>query len=268
MSVATLIYGHRRCSQLYAGGNARATLAFVFASAGYNPAVSKPVLRAQPGSEFQSATRVHGSFLAAAEKRALIWMAQRMPPWVNSDHLTLLGFAGQIATGVCYALAGRDRRWLLVAIVCLVLNWFGDSLDGTLARVRQQQRPRYGFYVDHMIDSIGAVAMMGGLALSGYMHPVIAIGLLIMFLLLSVQSYLATYTIGEFHLSMWHFGPTELRLLLIVGNLALFRWAFVIHGRYRLFDIGGAIGLAGMVLMLIVASLTNTVRLYREEKIR
>jgi archaetidylinositol phosphate synthase len=148
------------------------------------------------------------------------------------------------------------------------LNWFGDSLDGTLARVRQQQRPRYGFYVDHMIDSIGAVAMMGGLALSGYMHPVIAIGLLIMFLLLSVQSYLATYTIGEFHLSMWHFGPTELRVLLIFGNLALFRWAWVIHGRYRLFDIGGAIGLVGMVMMLIVASVTNTVRLYREEKIR
>jgi phosphatidylglycerophosphate synthase len=230
--------------------------------------VSKPVLDAQTGSEFQQATRVHTSFLAAAEKMALIWMAERMPAWVNSDHLTLLGFAGQIATGVCYAFAGRDRRMLLAAIVCLVANWFGDSLDGTLARVRQQQRPRYGFYVDHMIDSIGAVAMMGGLALSGYMHPVIAIGLLIMFLLLSVQSYLATYTIGEFHLSMWHFGPTELRVLLIVGNLALFRWAWVIHGRYRLFDIGGAIGLVGMVLMLIFASVQNTVRLYREEKIR
>lgn len=220
------------------------------------------------GSNFQQATRVHGSFLAASEKRALIWMAGHMPASINSDHLTLLGFAAQIATGACYALAGRDRRWLLAAIVCIVMNWFGDSLDGTLARVRQQQRPRYGFYVDHMIDSIGAVAMMGGLALSGYMHPVIAIGLLIAFLLLSVQSYLATYTLGEFHLSMWHFGPTELRVLLIVGNLALFRWAWVIHGRYRLFDIGGAIGLAGMLLMLIVSSVKNTVRLYREERIR
>jgi archaetidylinositol phosphate synthase len=219
-------------------------------------------------ADFQQAKRVHGSFLASAEKRALIWMAERMPGWVNSDHLTLLGFAAQIATGLCYALAGHDRRMLLVAIVCLALNWFGDSLDGTLARVRQQQRPRYGFYVDHMIDSIGAVAMMGGLALSGYMHPVIAIGLLIAFLLLSVQSYLATYTLGEFHLSMWYFGPTELRVLLVMGNLALFRWAWVIHGRYRLFDIGGAIGLAGMILMLIVVSLKNTIRLYREERIR
>ena len=217
---------------------------------------------------FRQATRVHGSFLATAEKRALIWMAERLPAWVNSDHLTLIGFAAQIATGVCYALAAWDRRMLLAAIVCLAVNWFGDSLDGTVARVRQQQRPRYGFYVDHIIDSIGAVAMMGGLALSGYMHPVIAIGLLIAFLLLSIQSYLATYTLGEFHLSLWHFGPTELRVLLAAGNLALFRWAWVIHARYRLFDIGGAIGLAGMLLMLVVVSLKNTVRLYREERIR
>jgi len=216
---------------------------------------------------FRQATRVHGSFLAAAEKRALVWMAERMPVWVNSDHLTGLGFAAHIATGVCYALAAYDRRMLLAAIVCLAVNWFGDSLDGTVARVRQQQRPRYGFYVDHIIDSIGAVAMMGGLALSGYMHPGIATGLLIAFLLLSIQSYLATYTLGEFHLSMWHFGPTELRVLLAAGNLALFRWAWVIHGRYRLFDIGGAIGLAVMMLMLVVVSVKNTVRLYREERI-
>src|ERR1700733_6273622 len=227
-----------------------------------------PSLQGGAKPEFQNATRIHGSFLAAAEKRALVWMAERMPDWVNSDRLTALGFAAQIATGICYALAGRDRRMLLAAIVCLAVNWFGDSLDGTLARVRQRQRPRYGFYVDHMIDSIGAVAMMGGLALSGYMHPYIAIGLLVAFLLLSIQSYLATYTLGEFHLSMWHFGPTELRVLLIIGNLALFRWARVIHGRYRLFDIGGAIGLVGMLLMLIVATAKNTARLYREEKIR
>ena len=207
----------------------------------------KTLAEARRGS-FRQATRVHGSFLAAAEKRALIWMAERMPICVNSDHLTLLGFAAQIATGACYALAAHDRRMLLAAVVC--------------------QRPRYGFYVDHIIDSIGAVAMMGGLALSGYMHPVIAMGLLIAFLLLSIQSYLATYTLGEFHLSMWRFGPTELRVLLIVGNLALFRWAWVIHGRYRLFDIGGAIGLAGMLLMLVVVALKNTVRLYREERIR
>ena len=216
---------------------------------------------------FRQAARVHGSFLAAIEKRALVWMAERMPAWLNSDHLTVLGFLAQIATGICYAAAAYDRRWLLSAIACLALNWFGDSLDGTLARVRQKQRPRYGFYVDHIIDSIGSVAMMGGLALSGYMHPVVAIGLLIAFLLLSIQSYLATYTLGEFHLSFWRFGPTELRVLLAIGNLALFRWPWVMQGHYRLFDIGGAIGLAGMIVMLIVVTLKNTLRLYREEKL-
>ena len=219
-------------------------------------------------ASFRQATRVHRSFLAAAEKRTLVWIAERMPARVNSDHLTILGFVAQIATGVCYALAVGDRRMLLAAIVCLAVNWFGDSLDGTLARVRQKQRPRYGFYVDHMIDSIGATAMMGGLALSGYMHPAIAIGLLIAFLLLSIQSYLATYAIGEFHLSFWRFGPTELRILLAVGNMALFRWAWVIHGKYRLFDIGGVIGLGGMILMLVFFSLQNTVRLYRAEPLK
>ena len=233
-----------------------------------NPAILAEIREAEVRpTEFQQPVRVHGSWLAGVEKRALLWMAERMPVGVNSDHLTALSFGAQVATGVCYALAGWDRRMLLAAIICLALNWFGDSLDGTLARVRQQQRPRYGFYVDHMIDSIGTVALMGGLALSGYMHPVIAVGLLTAFLLLSIQSYLATYALGEFHLSFWHFGPTELRLLLAVGNLALFKWAWVIHGKFRLFDIGGTIGIAGMVAMLVFFCLKNTVRLYREERI-
>src|SRR6201997_1544505 len=216
-------------------------------------------------SEVGKTRRIQASFLAAREKKALLWLAERTPAGINSDHLTALGFAGQLAAGAFYALSRWNRYYLLAVIACLVVNWLGDSLDGTLARVRQQQRPRYGFYVDHMMDSFGAVAMMGGLAFSGYMHPWIAIGLLIGFLLLSIQSYLATYTLGEFHLSFWRLGPTELRVLLAVGNLAVFRWAWVIHGRYRLFDIGGAVGLAVMVLMLTVISLKNTVRLYREE---
>src|SRR5271169_5554562 len=216
-----------------------------------------PTLTRAPGREisakagFQNATRIHGSFLASVEKRALIWMAERMPKWVNSDHLTVIGFVAQIATGACYALAGRDRRMLLAAIACLAVNWFGDSLDGTLARVRQQQRPRYGFYVDHMVDSFGALALMTGLAISGYMHPYIAAGLLVGFLLLSIQSYLAAYTLGEFRLSFWSFGPTELRILLAVGNLALLHWPTVLKAHYRLFDVGGVVGLVGMSAMLI-----------------
>jgi archaetidylinositol phosphate synthase len=212
--------------------------------------------------------RIQTSFLASAEKKTLIWLANRTPGWINSDHLTALGFTGQVAAGIFYALSRWNRYCLLAVIACLAFNWLGDSLDGTLARVRQQQRPRYGFYVDHMIDSFGAVAMMGGLAFSGYMQPWIAIGLLTVFLVLSIQSYLATYTLGEFHLSFWSFGPTELRLLLAVGNLALLRWPVVLHHHYRLFDIGGAIGLAGMSLMLVFFTVKNGYRLYGEERIR
>src|SRR6202011_5061229 len=108
------------------------------------------------------------------------------------------------------------------------------------------------FYVDHMTDSFGAVALMSGLAMSGYMSPEVAIGLLIGFLMLSLQSYLATHTLGEFRLSFWRFGPTELRILLAMGNLALM-WRPMVHflgGKYRLFDVGGTIGLLGMALML------------------
>jgi phosphatidylglycerophosphate synthase len=214
---------------------------------------------------FRHAKRLQQSLLAGWEKRTLIGLAEQMPDSINSDHLTILGFAAQVATGVSYALASSSKLWLLAGIGFLALNWLGDSLDGTLARVRQQQRPRYGFYVDHMLDSIGAVALMGGLALSGFMSPVIAMALLVLFLLLSIQSYLATYTLGEFRMSFWSFGPTELRVLLVAGNLALFRWPYVLPMHFRLFDVGGAIGILGMTAILIFFTARNIVRLYREE---
>jgi phosphatidylglycerophosphate synthase len=217
---------------------------------------------------FRHAKRLQQSMLAGWEKRLLVWVAERTPSWINSDHLTFLGFAAQLLTGLSYAFARWNKFWLIGGVAFLALNWFGDSMDGTLARVRQQQRPRYGFYVDHILDSIGAVALMGGLALSGYMAPTIAAGLLVLFLLLSIQSYLATYTIGEFRMSFWSFGPTELRLLLVAGNIALLRWPMVLHGRFRLFDVGGAFGIAGMTAMLIFFTVRNTLLLYDEERIR
>ena len=220
---------------------------------------------------FQSAERRQESFLASTEKSILISLARRTPSWINSDHLTIMGFLAQIAAGAAYAWSRWNRYGLLLVIAALALNWLGDSLDGTLARYRQQQRPRYGFYVDHMVDSFGALALMGGLAFSGYMHRYIAAALLIAFLLLSIQSYLATYTLGEFQLSFWRFGPTELRLLLSIGNIALFLRGPFAHlaGRaFRLFDIGGLIGAVGMAIMLIAVTVRNTHRLYIEEPIR
>jgi len=228
-----------------------------------NPAILGEVRR----TKFQNAKRVQLSLLSRIEKGVLLWLAERTPAAINSDHLTALGFAAQVMAGVSYALARENRYWLLGGIAFLALNWLGYSLDGTLARVRARQRPRYGFYVDHMVDSLGALALMGGLALSGYMHLYIAIGLLVGFLLLSIQSYLATYTVGEFRLSFWSFGPTELRILLAVGNLALFRWPVVLPQHYRLFDIGGLAGLLGMAAILVYFTARNTLRLYREERL-
>jgi phosphatidylglycerophosphate synthase len=231
-----------------------------------NPRVLLEMRRARPFPEMQ---RLQQSWVAAAEKSALLWLAVRIPDGISPDHLTALGLAAQVGAGVCYTLAHSHRFALVGVIACLALNWFGDSLDGTLARTRQRLRPRYGFYVDHMVDSFGALALMGGLAMSGFMHPWIAIGLLVAFLMLSIQAYLATHALGEFRLSYWGFGPTELRILLAIGNLALF-WKPTVHtffGPFRLFDIGGAVGLAGMGLMTVVFTVRNAARLYCEERI-
>ncbi|HEV2115859.1 MAG TPA: CDP-alcohol phosphatidyltransferase family protein [Terriglobales bacterium] len=217
---------------------------------------------------FAPAKRIQESFVAAAEKRSLLWLAARTPAWINSDHLTLLGFAGNLAAGICYALARWEPQMLLGAVACLAANWLGDSLDGTLARVRNRQRPRYGFYVDHVIDTFSAFFLMGGLALSGYVHPDVAMGMLVAFLMLSVEVYLASYTLKTFRLSYAKFGPTEIRILLAVGSVALlFRPVVHILDRpYLLFDVGGVIAIAGMVSILIVSAICHTVQLYREEQ--
>ncbi len=223
---------------------------------------------AAPAGEFKSAKRDQSSLLAPLEKRALLWFAHHMPQWVNSDHLTLLGFAGMLLTGLFYWLARWNRLALVAAIVCLFLNWFGDSLDGTLARVRNRQRPRYGFYVDHITDSIGTSALVLGLAFSTYMSEWIGLGLLISFLLMSIQSYLATYALGTFQLSFWKFSPTELRVLLVAGNTAVLIRGPIAHlgGRnFLLFDVGGAVGIIGMSVMLLVSSIKTTRTLYRLE---
>jgi phosphatidylglycerophosphate synthase len=160
-------------------------------------------------SNFKPAARQQQSILAPLEKQVLAWLAERMPQWVNSDHLTLLGFFAMFAAGLSYYLAQFNSNMLLAGILCLAVNWFGDSLDGTLARYRKRQRPRYGFYVDHVVDVFGTLFLIGGLGLSGYMTPWVAMILLIAYYLLSLEVYLATYTIGVFKLSFGLFGPTE-----------------------------------------------------------
>jgi phosphatidylglycerophosphate synthase len=221
-----------------------------------------------PRIGFQQEKRLQESITAAIERKALNWLATRLPAWVNSDHLTILGSLGMLLAGGSYALARWHNWGLLAAAFFLALNWFGDSLDGTLARLRNCQRPRYGFYVDHLLDSFGALFVMGGLALSGYVNPWIAVGLLIIFLLFSIEVYLTTYTLGSFRLSYGKLGPTEIRIALAIGNLALYlRGPHVLGGKYLLMDIGGTIGIAAMTIMLLVSAASHTRRLYREERL-
>jgi len=216
---------------------------------------------------FQEASRAQLSLLAPLEKKCLIWLARHAPGWINSDHLTALGLASLAGAGISYWYARWNAAGLLLVNLFLVLNWLGDSLDGTLARERHRQRPRYGFYVDHVVDAFGTFFLLGGLALSGYMGERIATGLVIAYFMLSIEVYLATYTIGTFHLSFWKFSPTELRVLLMIGNVALVYWPMVqiFGGWYRLFDVGGAIGIMGMALMLVLAVAKHTMALYRAE---
>jgi len=217
--------------------------------------------------DFRNATRIQESLTSGLERSALLWLAARVPAWATSDHLTLLGFVAMILAGASYLLARWYPAGLLLAAVFLALNWFGDSLDGTLARVRNRQRPRYGFYVDHMADSFGALFLMSGLGASTYVDWRIAMGMLVTFLVLSIESYLAAYTLGIFRLSFAKFGPTEIRILLALGNVVLwFHPNMKAPGMScRLFDCAGFIAVFVMGIMAVVATVAHTAELYRQE---
>jgi phosphatidylglycerophosphate synthase len=214
-------------------------------------------------------TRDNSSVTARLEKQLLIWIARRLPPAINSDHLSALGLASMAAAGLAFAAFRLDPVWSAVGVVgALTANWFGDSLDGTVARVRQQQRPRYGFYVDHVIDLAGTTFLVAGMASSGLMHPLTAMAVLVGYLLVSSETYLATHAIGVFRMSFLGFGPTELRLLLIAGALKAAHSPFVepVTGvSVRLFDIGGVIAAIGLMIAFVLSSLRNTRALYRAE---
>lgn len=216
-------------------------------------------------SEFKT-VRVHRALTADAEKRLLVWIARRLPPAIHSDHLTSAGFLALIGVGASFWAGGAA---LLLVIPLLVLNWFGDSLDGTVARVRQRERPRYGYYVDHVLDAAGFVALFGGLALGGHMTPLVALGFLTAYFLVVVEVSLATHARGTFRLSAWGVGPTELRVLLALGTLQLMRSDVVVAfgHRWLLFDVGGALGIAGLLLTFVRAAIANGAALYREERL-
>ena len=218
-------------------------------------------------SEFIEAQRHSTGLLTGFERRVLLWLAGRLPARVNSDHLTALGLVSMFLVGVCFALSDKMPAALWGVVIFLALNWFGDSLDGTLARVRGHQRPRYGFYVDHVLDTFGALFVLGGLALSGAMTPIVAAAFLIAYYVLSIEIYLATYCAGRFQMSFWGWGPTELRILLAIGALMLFVKPIVtiVGVPLRLFDVGGIVGTVGLIATAVISAIGNTRRLYAAE---
>ena len=217
--------------------------------------------------EFVEAQRQSTGLLTGIERRVLLWLAHRLPRRVNSDHLTAIGAISMFFAGACFAVSGAVPAALWGVPVCLALNWFGDSLDGTLARVRGHQRPRYGFYVDHILDTLGMLFVLGGLAISGFMTPLVAAVFLIAYYVLSIEIYLATYCVGRFRMSFWGWGPTELRILLAIGALTLFMRPIVtIFGaKMLLFDVGGLIGAVGLIATAVISAVGNTRRLYAAE---
>src|SRR2546427_5416003 len=211
--------------------------------------------------------REHRSLLADAERRLLIAIARRLPPWINSDHLTLVGLLSMPLAAVAFANIPAAPWSAAAFVLALAANWFGDSLDGTLARVRNQQRPRYGYYVDHVIDLVGTAALFAGVAVSGLMHPSIAIAVVAAYLLVAAESYLTTHAAGVFRVSFAGFGPTELRILLAVGAIVVANkpWVDVAGQHARLFDVGGLVAIAGMIVAFGVSAIRNTRNLYLAE---
>jgi archaetidylinositol phosphate synthase len=225
------------------------------------------VVPAPNRSVYRDPARVLTGVLAPWEKTTLLWLAGKLPAWVSSDHLTALALLAMMAAGLSYWLAASHPAGLVLATVGLALNWFGDSLDGTLARVRHCERPRYGFYVDHIVDTAGVLCLVGGLGLSGYMSPVVAFGLLIAYYAVSIEVCLAAQALGIFRISCFMVGPTELRLILAIGNLTLLVHprASLFGAEYLLFDAGGIVAMAGMGLVFVVSAVRHAVELYRAE---
>jgi phosphatidylglycerophosphate synthase len=167
------------------------------------------------------ALRIQTSFINGIEKRALVWLAKRMPRWVNSDMLTAVGTLGALIVAIGFALSCLNVQWLWLSSFGLLVNWFGDSLDGTLARVRDCQRPVYGYYVDHTVDCINEGLMFIGAGLSPFLHLDLALLAYAIYLVLTINVSINAHLKGEFRLTYFKLGPTEFRIIVIVANTLL-----------------------------------------------
>ena len=216
----------------------------------------------------ENAVRIQTSILNAAEKKALVWLAERQPKWMTSDILTFIGTFGAIVIAAGYILASKNIQFLWLSSLGFVINWYGDSLDGTLARVRKRQRPIYGYYLDHTIDCINEMIMFVGVGLSGLMHFDLAIAIYIFYLLLTVNVSVNAHLKGEFKLTYAKLGPTEFRIIAILLNTILilatplrtFCWNVVLFNHplaLSALDLGGAFILLVLVVMYITTIVSD-----------
>ena len=212
-------------------------------------------------------TRIQQNVLAVQERRLLNWICPRLPGWVTPDMLTSLALVAAVVIFAGYALSGLDRNWLWASVAGYVLHWFGDSLDGSLARFRQIERPRYGYFVDHSADVLGALFILGGLGATPFVRLDIALVALAGYYMLAAHAFLAARVVGELKLSYVAAGPTELRVILIGLTVAMYAfgdssWRLGSLGPFDLF-----VGIAGSVLILlfVIQTVAMARRLAREE---
>jgi archaetidylinositol phosphate synthase len=210
--------------------------------------------------------------LAPFERAVLPRLAAALPKWVKPDHMTVLGLIASTGIAIAYMMTNRDERWLWAVNALLVVQWFGDSLDGTLARYRKAERPRYGYYLDHLTDAYSTLMIGLGLGLSPYMLLSVGLAIVIAYLILSINVYLETHVFKEFTFSYGRLGPTEVRVLLIILNTAAFfgdDLNFQLFGvGMTIFDIIGALAALAMMLLLIVRAASNLRKLARLEPSR
>jgi archaetidylinositol phosphate synthase len=204
-----------------------------------------------------SETRTKQFILAGPETRVLEWIAMRLPARVMPDHLTAVGVLAALGIATAYVLSNGDSAWLWAASALLIVHWLGDSLDGTLARVRRSERPRYGYYLDHLVDAFATAAIGIGLGLSPYMLLAVGLAIVIAYLILSINTYLETHAFGVFTLGYGRLGPTEARLMLIAVNTALALGA----STFGILDVLGIALVAVMIAALVGRAARNLKRL-------
>lgn len=208
----------------------------------------------------KQSVRIQTSILNGVEKKALLWLAERQPKWVSSDMLTFIGFLGAVVIAVGFILSNYNVHFLWLVCLGFVINWYGDSLDGTLARFRHQQRPIYGFYLDHTIDAINEALMFMGTGLSPFMRFDLSCVLLVVYLMLTLNVSINAHLKNEFKLTYAKLGPTELRLICIIANIMLifvkpmqtFVWEIPLLGSTLTMYILDVVGLVVLLVLIII----------------